>query len=81
MYGRLELAVPFFADRTAGLRPGVTGLTQVMQGYDNSMDDVRRKVGFDSAYAIRLASFWGWLATDMAIVLRTLCVMASGRGQ
>lgn len=81
MYGRLEQAVPFFADRTAGLRPGVTGLTQVVQGYDNSVEDVRRKVGFDAAYAMRLATFRGWLASDMSIMLRTLNVMVSGRGQ
>jgi lipopolysaccharide/colanic/teichoic acid biosynthesis glycosyltransferase len=81
MYGRLERAVPFFADRTAGLRPGVTGLTQVVQGYDNSVEDVRRKVGFDAAYAMRLSTFRGWLASDLAIMLRTLSVMVSGRGQ
>jgi len=81
MYRRLELAVPFFADRTAGLRPGVTGLTQVVQGYDNSVEDVRRKVGFDAAYAMRLSTFGGWLASDMSIMLRTLNVMVSGRGQ
>ncbi len=81
MYRRLEQAVPFFADRTAGLRPGVTGLTQVVQGYDNSVEDVRRKVGFDAAYAMRLSTFGGWLASDMSIMLRTLSVMVSGRGQ
>ena len=81
MYRRLELAVPFFADRTAGLRPGVTGLTQVVQGYDNSMEDVRRKVGFDAAYAMRLASLGGWLASDLSIMFRTLSVMVTGRGQ
>lgn len=81
MYRRLDLAVPFFADRTAGLRPGVTGLTQVVQGYDNTMEDVRRKVGFDAAYAMRLASFGGWLASDLSIMLRTLSVMVTGRGQ
>ncbi len=81
MYRRLELAVPFFADRTAGLRPGVTGLTQVVQGYDNTMEDVRRKVGYDAAYAMRLASFRGWLASDLSIMLRTLNVMVTGRGQ
>jgi len=81
MYGRLDQAVPFFADRTAGLRPGVTGLTQVVQGYDNSVEDVRRKVGFDAAYAMRLATFRGWLSSDMSIMLRTLNVMVSGRGQ
>ncbi len=81
MYRRLELAVPFFADRTAGLRPGVTGLTQVVQGYDNSVEDVRRKVGFDAAYAMRLATFRGWLFSDGMIMFRTLNVMVSGRGQ
>lgn len=80
-YRRLEQAVPFFADRTAGLRPGVTGLTQVVQGYDNSVEDVRRKVGFAAAYAMRLATFRGWLASDLSIMLRTLNVMVTGRGQ
>ena len=81
MYRRLEQAVPFFADRTAGLRPGVTGLTQVVQGYDTSVEDVRRKVGFDAAYAMRLATFRGWLLSDVGIMIRTVTVMLSGRGQ
>lgn len=81
MYRKLDQAVPFFADRTAGLRPGVTGLTQVVQGYDTTLEDVRRKVGFDAAYAMRLCSFRSWLASDMAIMLRTLSVMVTGRGQ
>lgn len=81
MYRQLDQAVPFFADRTAGLRPGVTGLTQVVQGYDSSVDDVRSKVGFDAAYAMRLATFHDWLASDLSIMLRTLNVMVSGRGQ
>ena len=81
MYRRLEQAVPFYSDRTAGLRPGITGLTQVVQGYDTTIEDVRRKVGFDAAYAMRLASFRGWLASDLMIMLRTFTVMVSGRGQ
>ena len=81
MYLRLERAVPFYADRTAGLRPGITGLTQVVQGYDTTIEDVRRKVGFDAAYAMRLATFRGWLWSDLSIMLRTFVVMATGRGQ
>jgi len=81
MYLRLERAVPFYADRTAGLRPGITGLTQVVQGYDTTVEDVRRKVGFDAAYAMRLATFRGWLVSDVSIMLRTFVVMATGRGQ
>jgi hypothetical protein len=38
-------------------------------------------VGFDAAYAMRLSSFRSWLASDMAIMLRTLSVMVAGRGQ
>lgn len=81
LYGKLNRAVPYFAERTVGLRPGVTGLAQVRQGYDTSIDDVRRKVGFDSAYAMRLTSLRGWIATDIGTMVRTLTVMFTGRGQ
>ncbi|MDE2197840.1 MAG: sugar transferase [Rhodospirillales bacterium] len=80
-YGRLERIAPFFADRTVGLRPGVTGFAQVRQGYDSSVEDVMRKVGYDAAYAMRLSDFRGWLLLDASIVLRTVLVMVSGRGQ
>jgi lipopolysaccharide/colanic/teichoic acid biosynthesis glycosyltransferase len=81
MYRRLEAAVPFYSDRTMGLRPGITGLAQVSQGYDASLDDVRRKLGYDSAYAMRLTSLAGWFRTDVGIMLRTLGVMLGGRGR
>ncbi len=80
-YGKLELAIPFFADRTVGLRPGITGLAQVNQGYDTNLDDVRRKVTFDHAYAMRLASPLSWLRSDFGIMAKTFTVMAMGRGQ
>jgi lipopolysaccharide/colanic/teichoic acid biosynthesis glycosyltransferase len=80
-YGKLERAIPFFADRTMGLRPGITGLAQVNQGYDTNLDDVRRKVTFDHAYAMRLAGTWSWLRLDLGIMVRTVTVMATGRGQ
>ena len=81
LYRRLNRAVPYFAERTVGLRPGVTGLAQVRQGYDTCLDDVRRKIGCDAAYAIRLASWRGWLAADLGIMAQTLAVMVAGRGQ
>jgi lipopolysaccharide/colanic/teichoic acid biosynthesis glycosyltransferase len=31
IYGRLDAQVPFFGDRTAGVRPGITGLAQVFR--------------------------------------------------
>jgi lipopolysaccharide/colanic/teichoic acid biosynthesis glycosyltransferase len=80
-YARLERVAPFFADRTMGLRPGITGFAQVRQGYDSCDADVIRKLGFDSAYALHLSSFRIWLASDISIGLRTLTVMVTGRGQ
>jgi lipopolysaccharide/colanic/teichoic acid biosynthesis glycosyltransferase len=80
-YRRLEQEIPFFADRTAGLRPGITGLAQVRQGYDTCIADVRRKVAYDHAYSLGLTGFASWLRADTAIALRTLAVMVGGRGQ
>jgi lipopolysaccharide/colanic/teichoic acid biosynthesis glycosyltransferase len=80
-YRRLDRVAPFFADRTVGLRPGITGLAQVSQGYDCCDADVVRKLGFDAAYAMRLADFRGWIQADFAIMLRTFGVIVGARGQ
>ncbi|ENY3836478.1 sugar transferase [Vibrio vulnificus] len=80
-YQRLEQEIPFFADRTYGVLPGITGLAQINQGYDTSIEDVRRKVGFDHSYALSLNSFSNWLQTDIAIIVKTIIVMVDGRGR
>lgn len=80
-YGKLEREIPFFAERTIGLRPGITGFAQVRQGYDTCIEDVRSKVGFDHAYGMRLTSLAEWFATDVGIMIRTVLVMVTGRGQ
>ena len=80
-YGDLEKAIPFFAERTYGVRPGITGLAQVNQGYDTSVEDVRSKVGFDHAYAVALDSPWRWIQMDLWVAVKTLLVMVTGRGQ
>lgn len=80
-YQELETAIPYFAERTWGLRPGITGLAQVNQGYDQCLNDVRNKVGFDHAYALSLSSPERWLLMDLRIIGQTLWVMVCGRGQ
>ena len=80
-YSKLEAGVPFYAERTYGLRPGVTGLAQVSQGYDADIEDVRNKAMYDHAYAASLTSLMEWMKRDAAIIFRTLSVMALGRGQ
>ncbi|EGU35629.1 sugar transferase [Vibrio scophthalmi] len=80
-YNELEAAIPYFADRTYGVMPGITGLAQVNQGYDTCIDDVRRKVGFDHSYALSLHSTKSWFMMDSKIILSTFIVMFNGRGQ
>lgn len=80
-YQQLEAAIPFFAERTYGVAPGISGLAQVNQGYDACIDDVRSKVGFDHRYALALGDFISWLKMDIDIILRTLVVVVMGRGQ
>jgi lipopolysaccharide/colanic/teichoic acid biosynthesis glycosyltransferase len=52
------------------VRPGITGLAQVSNPYDETIDDVRRKVQFDIQY-MRRQSLW----EDISIMARTIPVM------
>lgn len=79
--GRLEREIPFYLERTWGVRPGITGLAQVCQGYDQSLDDVRSKILYDFRYALALRSPGAWLAMEATVVVRTIAVMAFGRGR
>lgn len=49
------------------VRPGITGLAQVYNGYDQTLQDVRRKLAYDLLY-IRRMSF----LTDLRICVATL---------
>ncbi len=55
--------------------PGITGWAQVNQAYDQSLDDVRRKVDLDLEYLDRRSA-----AEDVRIMLRTVPVMLLRRG-
>ena len=80
-YAKLEEAIPFFCERTWGLKPGITGLAQINQGYDTNIEDVRAKVAFDHIYALNLGNTKSWLYMDLTIICNTLWVVVSGRGQ
>lgn len=62
-------------DRRQRVPPGITGRAQIHQGYDRSIDDVRRKVAFDLEYIRRRSA-----REDLAIMLRTIPVMLLGKG-
>jgi lipopolysaccharide/colanic/teichoic acid biosynthesis glycosyltransferase len=55
--------------------PGITGWAQVNHPYDQSLDDVRRKVELDLAYIRRRSP-----AEDLRIMARTLPVMVGRQG-
>ena len=56
-------------------RPGITGLAQINQSYDSSVDDVRKKVEYDLEYIARRG-----LAEDLRIMIRTIPVVLFRRG-
>ncbi|NNF27399.1 MAG: sugar transferase [Gemmatimonadetes bacterium] len=55
--------------------PGITGMAQVQLPYDQSLDDVRKKVDKDLEY-IEKRGLW----TDLKIMLRTIKVLCFKRG-
>jgi len=56
-------------------RPGITGLAQVSNSYDASLDDVRAKVSYDLEYLERQS-----LLEEIRIMFRTVPVMLFKRG-
>jgi lipopolysaccharide/colanic/teichoic acid biosynthesis glycosyltransferase len=62
-------------ERRLEVKPGLTGLAQVENGYDSSVASVAEKVRFDLTY-IRGWSIW----SDVRILARTVVVVLTGRG-
>jgi lipopolysaccharide/colanic/teichoic acid biosynthesis glycosyltransferase len=62
-------------ERRLEVKPGLTGLAQVENGYDSSVASVAEKVRFDLTY-IRGWSVWA----DVRILARTVVVVLTGRG-
>jgi lipopolysaccharide/colanic/teichoic acid biosynthesis glycosyltransferase len=56
-------------------RPGITGLAQVNQAYDTSIEDVRTKVRYDLQYIERQG-----VTEDLMIMARTVPVMIFRKG-
>ncbi|TCS42384.1 sugar transferase [Reinekea marinisedimentorum] len=77
----LNRALPFYAERTYFVPPGITGLAQVNQGYDTCLDDVKNKLLYDHAYALTLSNPLRWLKADVHVAFKTVWVMVAGRGQ
>lgn len=57
------------------VKPGITGLAQVVHKYDESIADVKKKVKYDLLY-IRKKCLW----TDLSIMAQTFGVVLTGKG-
>lgn len=70
----LSEQIPDYLQRL-GLKPGLTGVAQIVNGYDNNIESFRRKVAFDVLY-LQNCCWWN----DLKILLRTIRVVLSGSG-
>jgi len=70
----LSEQIPDYLQRL-GLKPGLTGVAQIVNGYDNDLESFRRKVAFDVLY-LQNCSCWN----DLKILLRTIRVVLTGSG-
>jgi lipopolysaccharide/colanic/teichoic acid biosynthesis glycosyltransferase len=71
---KLQDQIPNFIDRL-GLKPGLTGIAQVVNGYDNELEGFRRKVSYDLLY-LQNCCVWN----DIKILFRTIRVVITGEG-
>lgn len=71
---QLSDEIPNYLERL-GLKPGLTGPAQVINGYDNNLESFRRKVALDLLY-LQNCCLWN----DIKILFRTIRVVLTGSG-
>ena len=71
---QFEKDIPNYRDRLMVL-PGITGLAQVINGYDDGIESVRRKVELDRQYIRNLGVF-----QEAKIMMATVGVVIKGEG-
>ncbi|OED43217.1 hypothetical protein AB833_04280 [Chromatiales bacterium (ex Bugula neritina AB1)] len=71
---QLSRQIPDYLDRL-GLQPGLTGIAQIENGYDNDTESFRRKVAYDLRYLQNCS-----IGNDLKILSRTIYVVITGKG-
>jgi len=71
---QLEQVIPGYINRLA-IRPGITGLSQLRSGYDDSLRSVRRKIRYDLLYVRR-----GCTLLDAMIIMDTFLMIGGLSG-
>ncbi len=72
---KLSKEIPLYTRRLR-VRPGITGWAQVRHAYDETIDDVRKKVQYDLFYIENMS-----LRMDLKIALNTIYHILLGRGR
>ena len=67
-------AIPRYEQRL-NVKPGITGLAQVWHRYDETIEDVKKKLKYDLLY-IKKMCLWA----DFNIIMRTFRVVVTGEG-
>lgn len=70
----LRKTIPYYDERHS-VRPGITGWAQVQYSYGASIEDAFYKLEYDLFYLKNMS-----LIFDVAIIFRTVRIVASGRG-
>ncbi len=63
-------------DRRLCVKPGITGLAQVRQGYDRTIEDVKRKAKYDFLYIEKMCPL-----LDMKVIAMTVGAVIGFKGQ
>ncbi|BDY04928.1 sugar transferase [Ferrimonas sp. YFM] len=78
--GELEAQLPFYLERTFELQPGITGLAQVHQAGDTSLEDVKQKLLYDHAYGAALSTPATYFAMEWQVLRKTIMVVLGAKG-
>jgi exopolysaccharide biosynthesis polyprenyl glycosylphosphotransferase len=70
----LRKTIPFYASRLK-MKPGLTGWAQVRHHYDNDIEDVKIKLGYDIYYLSNAS-----ILLDIQILVRTIYVVLTAKG-
>jgi len=71
---QLSKEIPLYTRRLK-VRPGITGWAQVKHKYDESVEDVKRKVEYDLFYIENMS-----IRMDLKILFNTIAVVLLGKG-